>query len=181
MIRKIFSAAISAVILAVIFFVTPQTVSAANFGYQANVEGIGWMNEVALGEVAGTTGQSKRLEALIINFNGGIKYSAHVENIGWQNWVYAGEVAGTVGKNLRMEAIRIQLVGRTEQYYDVYYRVHVENVGWLGWAKNGEPAGTAGASLRMEAIQIQLVEKDSAFDRGDKPAFAQVIKDAPAV
>ena len=169
-----------AAILAVIFFVA-QPVSAANFGYQANVEGIGWMNEVGLGEVAGTTGQAKRLEALIINFNGGIKYSAHVQNIGWQNWVYAGEVAGTVGKNLRMEAIRIQLVGRTEQYYDVYYRVHVENIGWLGWAKNGEPAGTAGASLRMEAIQIQLVDKDSPFDRGNVPAFAQRITNAPTV
>ena len=179
MIRKIFSA----VILAVIFFVTPQNVSAENFSYQAYVEGVGWMNDVGLGEVAGTTMQAKRMEALIIKFNGGIKYSAHVQNIGWQDWVYANEIAGTVGQGLRMEAIRIQMVGRTEQYYDVYYRAHVENIGWLGWAKNGEPAGTAGASLRMEAIQIQLVEKDSPFDRGDKPAFAQRIPktNAPTV
>ena len=176
MIRKLFTA----VILAAIFFVAPCA-SAENFSYQANVEGVGWMPDVALGEVAGTTGQAKRMEALIINFNGGIKYSAHVQNIGWQPWAYSGEVAGTVGQNLRMEAVRIQMVGRTEQYYDVYYRVHVQNIGWLGWAKNGEPAGTAGAALRMEAIQIQLVEKGSEFNRGDKPAFAQRITNAPTV
>ena len=152
-----------------------------NFSYQANVEGNGWMTPVGLGDVAGTTMQAKRLEALIINFNGGIKYSAHVQNVGWQDWVYAGGVAGTVGKNLRMEAIRIQMVGNTEKYFDVYYRAHVENIGWLGWAKNGEPAGTAGAGLRMEAIQIQLFEKGTNVERGDKPAFAQARPNAPSV
>ena len=177
MFRKIFTAWLFATL---IFFT--QNVSAQdNFSYQANVEGNGWMQAVKEGEVAGTVMQAKRLEALIINFNGGIKYSAHVQNYGWQDWVYAGGVAGTVNQNLRMEAIRIQLTGRTEKYYDVYYRAHVENVGWLGWAKNGEPAGSAGASLRMEAIQIRLVNKGSSFNRGERPCFYQVLPDVPTV
>ena len=177
MFKKIFAGIFLA---AMIFFA--QNVSAQeSFNYQANVEGNGWMQPVGNGETAGTTMQAKRLEALIINFNGGIKYSAHIQNFGWQDWVYAGEVAGTVGQNLRMEAIRIQLSGRTEQYFDVYYRAHVENIGWLGWAKNGEPAGSAGASLRMEAIQIRLVNKGTTFNRGDKPSFCQVIPKAPTV
>ena len=177
MIRKFFAA----LVWAVIFFAA-QNVSANEYTtYQANVEGLGWMTPVSDGEVVGTTGQARRLEALVIHFDGGIKYSAHVQNIGWQNWVYGNEVAGTVGQNLRMEAIRIQFVGRTEQYFDVYYRAHVQNVGWLGWAKNGEPAGTAGASLRLEALQIKIVDKDTPFDRSDKPAFAQKIVNAPTV
>ena len=177
MIRK----TLAALVWAVIFFAAQNVSANENFTYQANVEGIGWMQPVNDGEIAGTTMQARRLEALIINFNGGIKYSAHVQNVGWQNWAYAGDTAGTVGQNLRMEAIRIQLVGRTEQYYDVYYRAHVQNFGWLGWAKNGEPAGTAGAALRMEALQIKLVDKDAPFDRGDKPAYAQKIVKAPTV
>ncbi|MBR4904854.1 MAG: Ig domain-containing protein [Selenomonadaceae bacterium] len=177
MVRKFFSAIL---LTAIIIFA--QNVSAqAHFGYQAHVEGIGWMQEVANGEVAGTTMQARRLEALIINFDGGIKYSAHVENIGWQNWTAGGNVAGTVGQGLRMEAIKIQLAGGSERYYDVYYRAHVQNVGWLGWAKNGEPAGTAGASLRMEAIQIKLVNKGSNFNLGDKPSFYQKFPNAPTV
>ena len=177
MIRKTFAA----LVCAVIFFVASQASAEDYITFQANVEGIGWLQPVGDGEIVGTTGQARRLEALIINFNGGIKYSAHVQNIGWQDWAYAGDTAGTVGKNLRMEAIRIQFVGRTEQYYDVYYRAHVQNIGWLGWAKNGEPAGTAGASLRMEALQVKIVDKGAAFDRGDKPAFAQKIVNAPTV
>lgn len=175
MVRKIFTALL---LTAILFFA--QNVS-AQFNYQANVEGAGWLQPVGAGEVAGTTMQARRLEALIINFDGGIKYSAHVQNIGWQQWVTAGGVAGTVGHNLRMEAIRIQLEGQAAQYYDVYYRAHIENAGWLGWAKNGEPAGSAGASLRMEAIQIRLVDKNSHFDRGDKPAFYQIVHNAPTV
>ena len=177
MIRKTFAA----LFCAVIFFAASADSANEYITFQANVEGLGWLQAVGDGETIGTTGQGRRLEALIINFNGGIKYSAHVQNVGWQNWVYAGDTAGTVGQNLRMEAIRIQFVGRTEQYYDIYYRAHVQNVGWLGWAKNGEPAGTAGASLRMEALQVRLVEKGAQFDRGDKPAFAQKIVNAPTV
>ena len=116
-----------------IFFA--QNVSAQdNFSYQANVEGNGWMKAVKEGEVAGTVMQAKRLEALIINFNGGIKYSAHVQNYGWQDWVYAGGVAGTVNQN-----------------------------------------------LRMEAIQIRLVNKDSEFNRGERPCFYQVLPNVPTV
>ena len=177
MIRKIFAA----VLLTAMLFFAREAYAYEYITYQANVEGIGWMQPVKDGEVVGTTGQARRMEALIIDFQGGIKYRAHVQNIGWQNWVYAGEVAGTVGQNLRMEAIQIEPVGRTTEYFDVYYRAHVENIGWLGWAKNGEPAGTAGASLRLEALQIQLVEKDSSFERGDKPSFYQKIVNAPTV
>lgn len=177
MIRKIFLAAV----FAVIFFAAQETSAYEYVTYQANVEGLGWMDPVKDGEVVGTTMQARRLEALIINFPGGIKYSAHVQNIGWQEWAYSGEVAGTVGQNLRVEAIRIQMVGRCEQYFDVYYRAHVQNVGWLGWAKNGEPAGTAGAALRLEALQVKILEKDESFDRGDKPAFYQRVVKAPMV
>ena len=175
MFRKFFAA----ILLTAMIIFAQNNLAQARFAYQANVEGIGWMQEVKNGEVAGTTMQARRLEALIINFDGGIKYSAHVENIGWQNWKAGGNVAGTVGQNLRMEAIRIELAGGAERHYDIYYRAHVENAGWLGWAKNGEPAGSAGACLRMEAIQIQLVEKGRAFNRGDKPSFYQVVHKAP--
>ena len=175
MIRKIFVAAVCA---AIFFFA--QNVSAYEYvTYQAYVQDYGWLDPVGDGEIVGTTGQAKRLEALIINFPGGIKYSAHVQDIGWQEWAYSGEVAGTVEKNLRVEAIRIQLVGRSEQYFDIYYRAHVQNGGWLGWAKNGEPAGTSGAALRLEALQIRIIEKGTKVKHDNKPAFYQRVVNAP--
>lgn len=178
MIRKIFFA----VILAAMLLLARDAAAYDDITYQANVEGLGWMQPVKDNEIVGTTGQARRMEALIINFPGGIKYRAHVQNVGWQQWVNAGEAAGTVGKNLRMEAVQIELVGRSAQYFDVYYRAHVEQIGWLGWAKNGEPSGTAGAGLRLEALQIMLLDKDDTFETGsNKAPFYQKVVNAPQV
>lgn len=169
MFRKIFSA----VIFTALFVFAQSVYAQPNIDFQGHVEGYGWMRPVGNGQVIGTTGEGRRLEALIINFDGDIRYSAHVQNIGWQRWAYSGDVAGTVGEGLRMEAIRIQLDDHAAQYYDIYYRAHVEQLGWLGWACNGEPAGTVGAGLRMEALQIELVPRGERFHRGRGPAFYQ--------
>ena len=111
----------------------------------------------------GTTGKSKRLEALTVSVSsavsGSITYSAHVQDVGWQDWVSEGEVAGTTGQSKRVEAVKIQLTGDLADYYDVYYRVHVQTGGWLGWAKNGAIAGTTGISYRVEAVQVVIVAK----------------------
>lgn len=169
MIKKFFTA----IIFTALIIFAPNALAYDYIEFQGHVQDYGWQEPVGDGGVIGTVGQSKALEAMVINFRGGIKYSAHVHNIGWQGWVQGGEVAGTVGESLPMEAVRIQLVGRSEQYWDVYYRAHVQDYGWLGWAKNGEPAGTAGANLRMEALQIQLVEKGTRFRRDNRPPFYQ--------
>jgi uncharacterized protein YjdB len=63
--------------------------------------------------VAGTLGQSKRLEAIKIQLTGkvpptmSIRYRANLQGVGWQGWVKDGEVAGTTGQSRRLEAIQI--------------------------------------------------------------------------
>ena len=131
--------------------------------YQTHVQNIGWQAEKADGEVSGTSGQSKRLEAIKIklgsSIDGGLTYATHVQDIGWQSFVSNGQLSGTFGQSKRLEAIKINLTGNATKQYDIYYRVHAQNFGWLGWAKNGQSAGTAGYSYRLEAIQIVLVPK----------------------
>lgn len=158
MFKKFFAALL---LTAIIFFA--QNVSAAHITYQVSVKDYGWMHPVGDGEVAGTTGEDRRIEAIVIDFDG-IEYNAHVRDIGWQGWRYSGEVAGTIGEGLRMEAIRIRLTGRYEDKYDVLYRAHVKDYGWLGWVRNGEVAGTTDEGLRMEAIQIRIVRKGDYYD-----------------
>ena len=178
-----------ALIMAVFIILSAQVTFAATrtvyLNFQAYVQDFGWQKAVGNGKVAGTVGQGKRIEALLINFMDGttnmIQYNAHVQNIGWQGWKESGAVAGTAGKNLRLEAVRIRLVGEYAQVLDIYYRAHVQNGGWLGWAANGEPAGTAGASLRMEAIQIQVVPKGTKVDRGGKAYFEKAPANIPAI
>ena len=133
--------------------------------YQSYIQVDGWQEWKRDGELSGTQGQSKQLEALKIELSsiidGGIVYKAHVQNDGWQLFVGDGVQSGTIGQNKRLEAIQIQLTGNAMMQYDIYYRVHVQNLGWLGWAKNGERAGTEGYKYRVEGVEILLVDKDS--------------------
>lgn len=163
MIKKIFSA----VILTAMLFFAQNVFAAHDFTYQVHVQDKGWLPPVGNGEVTGSIGKNRRLEAIVINLDSDdIEYNAHVENIGWQGWTRSGVVAGTVGEALRMEAIRIRLRGSLAERYDVCYRAYVHNIGWQDWVRNGEVAGTEGRALMMEAIQIELVKKSDNNVRG---------------
>ena len=138
--------------------------------YQTHAQSYGWQKQVSDGQTAGTTGESKRLEALKIYLkseseealDGGIQYQAHVQGYGWMSWVSDGQTAGSTGESKRLEAVKIRLTGALSEKYDVYYRLHIQSFGWLGWAKNGEKAGSEGLSKRAEAIEICLVKKGEA-------------------
>ncbi len=132
--------------------------------YATHIQDIGWQTAKYDGEMSGTSGKSKRLEAINISlsnqqYSGSVEYSTHVEDYGWQGWKRNGETAGTAGKSKRLEAIQIKLTGEMKNHYDIYYRVHVQDYGWLGWAKNGGKAGSEGMSKRLEGIEIVLVTK----------------------
>jgi hypothetical protein len=107
----------------------PFTSTVTYFRYRAHVQDIGWMSYVASGNVAGTTGQNKSMEATQIQIGGTrvltfdddggclclpttanlyIYYQAHVEDIGWQGWVSEDQVAGTTGQHRRIEALQIR-------------------------------------------------------------------------
>lgn len=140
-----------------------------SLSYRAHVANTGWMNKVSEGATAGTTGQSRRLEGLMISlndFNGknGIQYRAHVSNVGWQGWKTSSQLSGTTGQSRAIEAVQIKLSDSLSEFFDIYYRLHVKDRGWLGWAKNGAAAGTTGGSLQAEAIQVKLVVKNEAFN-----------------
>ena len=134
--------------------------------YRTHVQTYGDQSYVYDGSISGTTGESKRLEAISIQLNsnltgvsGNIYYKTHVQSYGWLGWSANGGWNGSKGYGKRLEAIQIKLTGDVANQYDIYYRVHAQSYGWLGWAKNGESAGTSGLSKRLEGIQIVLVPK----------------------
>jgi len=142
--------------------------------YMSHVQDIGWQDAVSNGYFSGTTGQSKRLEAVKINLlgiAGGIEYCTHVQDIGWMDWSADGSMSGTTAQSKRLEAIKIRLTGEAANMYDIYYRVHVQDTGWMDWAKNGESAGTAACSYRMESIQIVMVLKGDPAPGPTEKAF----------
>ena len=102
----------------------------ASITYQGHVQNIGWQKSVTengnidilKAPLAGTSGQSLRVEAFKMTLNGlpgyAIQYRVHVQNIGWQKVAETindtpidnATLAGTSGKSLRMEAIQIEIV-----------------------------------------------------------------------
>ena len=91
--------------------------------YTTHVQSIGWQGDehnqntwMHDGQMAGTSGKAKRLEAIRINLTGemakhyDIYYRVHAQSFGWMNWTKNGEPAGTAGLAKRLEGIQIVIV-----------------------------------------------------------------------
>lgn len=81
--------------------------------YAVHTAGKGWLPYVKNGEIAGTTGESRRVEAVKIrleNVSGySVTYRVHMAEKGWSDWVSNDAVAGTTGESRHIEAIEIML------------------------------------------------------------------------
>ena len=120
--------------------------------YQVHVENIGWQEQKENGELAGTEGQSLRIEAIKIFSDVSLKYRAHVEGIGWMDFVNVGELAGTTGKSLRLECLEI-ISDR-----EIKATAHVQNKGWIeSTVGKNIRVGTEGEALRLEALTLEIV------------------------
>lgn len=122
----------------------------SNVKYCGHLQDIGWTNWVSNGEIAGTTGQSRRMEAIKIDAPFEIKAKAHLQDIGDVDYgtINKDTIIGTTGESRRLEALA--LTG------NFTYRVHIQNIGWTEWKKaDGSWIGTKGQSLRLEAIEIK--------------------------
>lgn len=122
--------------------------------YSAHVSYVGWQDWFRDGETAGTTGQSKQIEAVCISSpNTTINYSVCVgDGFDWQPWVSNGTMAGTTGLGKWMEAIAITCGAG----YSVSYQACVQDIGWMPIVSNGAVAGTTGQGKRLEALRIWI-------------------------
>ena len=85
--------------------------------YAAYVSELGWQNKVENGEIAGTVGRAKSVEAFKMNLTGEIAdeydiyYRAHSSGFGWLGWAKNGEYAGKCrlcksGRSSRNQTVR---------------------------------------------------------------------------
>lgn len=141
--------------------------------YSTHVQDYGWLSNIGDGKTSGTSGQSKRVEAIKIKLTGEISnyydvyYRVHAQDLGWMSWTCNDSKAGTEGLELRVEAIQICLVEKGEnapgdisrpfvEQGKVEYSSHVQNIGWQNYVNNGNTSGTVGQGLRLEALKIKL-------------------------
>ena len=90
------------------------TTHVQTYGWQGNENNQNtWRHD---GQMSGTSGEAKRLEAIRINLTGemaahyDVYYRVHAQTYGWLNWAKNGEAAGTAGLAKRLEGIQIVLV-----------------------------------------------------------------------
>lgn len=136
-----------------------EPVNDAGLWYKSHVQTFGDLPAVHDGMWTGTTGKSKRLEALWIDPPEGVELEvdAHLQKEGWRTYtgIKHGNniMIGTRGEARRLEAVRIRCVtnptGRK-----LYYQVHCQKYGDMAVCGEGELAGTTGESKRLEALRI---------------------------
>ena len=142
--------------------VNPATES--KISIQAHVESYGWLDPVGENEWAGTTGQSKRLEALKIDLRkAGIEIqeiALHIQNVGWKYYKNPkfDEVLGTTGESKAIEDIRIKCVDKNGNPL-LKYRVHQAEFGTSCFTLSDgiSTLGSVGQSIRLEAIELDLI------------------------
>jgi len=146
-----------------------------NIVYQTQIQDIGWQlprttsstglsDQVSLGDISGTEGQSRRLETLKIKLTGNlansydIYYRVHVQDIGWMGWAKNGGTAieaGTVGLSLRIEAMQIYLVPKTGVAPGNTFKGISIVAPYYPSAIDGTAAGTKGAISYNAMVHIQ--------------------------
>lgn len=137
--------------------------------YRAHVQDEGWLGWAKNGEIAGTTGFGRRIEAIEVKLVergdaapgstarasviGLPNVTAHVSSIGWQAAVHGTTYADTMGMAPGVEALKLSVSGAPFNG-GIAYRSHVANRGWENtWTSNGR---TTGKSRHMEALEVKL-------------------------
>ena len=143
-----------------------------DLSYRVHVQTYGWQDWKADGETAGTSGESKRLEAIQIRLTGemaehyDVYYRVHIQSYGWLPYVQNGAYAGSEGFSRRLEALELRLVEKNSQesietgqgYLKnvLYYSGHVQNIGDIAEVQGGNILGVIGQEKRLEAFSMCL-------------------------
>ena len=140
---------------------------------EAHVSNVGWQSAVGNGGTAGTTGQSRAVEALRVRLSADLSarytvwYRVHSAEFGWLGWACDGADAGSAGYGRAVQAVQVAVlpkgdpapgdtsapfVDRSSEPPSVSYRAHVAGVGWQGAVSDGAVAGTTGQGRALEAV-----------------------------
>ena len=152
---------------------TGEPLGADAISVEAHVSNVGWQPAVGNGGTAGTTGQSRAVEALRVRLSGELSarytvwYRVHSAEFGWLGWACDGADAGSAGYGRAVQAVQVAVlpkgdpapgdtstpfVDRSSEPPSVSYRAHVAGIGWQGAVSDGAVAGTTGQGRALEAL-----------------------------
>ena len=152
---------------------TGEPLGADAISVEAHVSNVGWQAAVGNGGTAGTTGQSRAVEALRVRLSADLSarytvwYRVHSAEFGWLGWACDGADAGSAGYGRAVQAVQVAVlpkgdpapgdtstpfVDRSSEPPSVSYRAHVAGIGWQGAVSDGAVAGTTGQGRALEAL-----------------------------
>lgn len=145
--------------------------------YRVHVANYGWLDWVLAGtepnSISGTTGLSKRIEAIQLYMYkkysthkphsgighvsaAGVSYSAQEANGAWRDSANGG-IAGTTGKSIPLVAMKASLDPRDNDITgNITFAVHLANIGWVNGQSNGAEAGKSLAANNIQGLRISL-------------------------
>ena len=136
----------------------------AGIKYHAHCQTVGDLATVRDGQVAGTIGYGKRLEALVIDAlpeGWELEAVAHVQGVGWRT--YRGikngvkVLIGTKGEGRRIEALGFRVVKRpVGDERKLHFQVHQQHYSWKADTLEGYTSGSDGEAMRVEAVKIWI-------------------------
>ena len=156
---------------------TSQEQVANALSVEAHVSNVGWQAAVGNGGTAGTTGQSRAVEALRVRLSADLSarytvwYRVHSAEFGWLGWACDGADAGSAGYGRAVQAVQVAVLpkgdpapgdttcpfkNRSDDPASISVRSHTSNIGWMSPVDGGSVAGTTGRGLPMEALETQL-------------------------
>ena len=104
--NKYFVGSMVVTIIAIVLVITAYMSKAdqqASISYRAHVAYNGWLPWQQDGAMAGTVGESRRMEAIKIkltgDYTGDVIYQSYVRDMGWQNEVRNSETSGIEGQS----------------------------------------------------------------------------------
>ena len=140
-----------------------KAVNNSGLYYRSHVQTYGWLDPVHDGQVSGTTGKGKRLEALKMDTRKlgdvELEVTVHIQGIGDKTYKVNKDthdiVIGTTNQSKRIEAISIKIAKGLKGKH-IKYRIHVAKIGWSSWKQDGALLGSEGLSNAIQAIQIKI-------------------------
>ena len=144
--------------------VAGRAINNTGMWYRSHIQTYGWLEPVHDGQVSGTTGKNKRLEAIKIDLRKlgdiEIEVKVHIQGIGDKTYKINKDshdtIIGTTGKGKRIEAISMRILkGMSGKH--IKYRVHVAKLGWSSWKQDGALVGSEGLSNGIQAVQFMIV------------------------
>lgn len=122
--------------------------------YRSHLQSSGWQEWKHDGEMSGTEGEARRLEAIQIDYDKPIYAKAHIQKDGWVDYgkITKDTIIGTTGEAKRLECLCLKCEG-------LKYKVHIQDSGWSCWtdADGISTLGSVGQKLRIEAIEIMEI------------------------